>query len=183
MGRVFYFGDLTTHCNLSKWVFMKFWISRVMLPQWQICRVFVLAHWGWVINMYVSKLNTIGWDNGLSPDRRQAIIWSNAGILLAGPLGTNLSEISIETFSFKKRHLKVSSAKWRPLCLRLNVLKIPTFGNRCLSAIGGGKQRSRLAGWVQLSAETAPGHHGVPPSPAGRWEYRWCGKFTWIAAL
>ena len=33
---------------------------------------------------------------------------------------------------------------------------IPTFGNRCLSAIGGGKQRSRLAGWVQLSTEAAP---------------------------
>ena len=32
---------------------------------------------------------------------------------------------------------------------------IPTFGNRYLSAIGGGKQRSRLAGWVQLSAEAA----------------------------
>ena len=33
--------------------------------------------------------------------------------------------------------------------------QIPTFGNRYLSAIGGGKQRSRLAGWVQLSAEAA----------------------------
>ena len=42
---------------------------------------------------------------------------------------------------------------------------IPTFGNRCLSAIGGGKQRSRLAGWVQLSAEATPGPHGVPPVP------------------
>ena len=44
---------------------------------------------------------------------------------------------------------------------------IPTFGNRYLSAIGGGKQRSRLAGWVQLSAEAGktPGPHGVPPAP------------------
>ena len=42
---------------------------------------------------------------------------------------------------------------------------IPTFGNPCLSAIGGGKQRSRLAGWVQPSAEAAPGPHGVPPAP------------------
>ena len=25
--------------------------------------------------------------------------------------------------------------------------------------------------------------HEVPPSPPGRWEYRWCGKFAWIAAL
>ena len=72
----------------------------------------------------VSKLPIIGSDNGLSPDRRQAIIWANAGILLIGPLGTNFGETLIEilTFSFKKMRLKVSSAKWRPFCLGLNVL-------------------------------------------------------------
>ena len=62
---------------------------------------------------------------------------------------------------------------------------ILTFGNRCLSTIAGERQRSRLAGWAQLSVEAALGPHRVPPSPpwADRWEYRWCGKFTWIAAL
>ena len=72
----------------------------------------------------VGKLTTIGSDNGLSPDRRQAIIWTNAGILLIGPLGTNFSEILIEilTFSFKKMRLKVSSAKRRSSCRGLNVL-------------------------------------------------------------
>ena len=44
----------------------------------------------------VGKLTIIGSDNGLSPERRQAIIWTNAGILLIGPLGTNFSEILIE---------------------------------------------------------------------------------------
>ena len=54
--------------------------------------------------MCVSKLGIIGSDNGLSPGRRQAIIWTNAGILLIGPLGINFSEISIKiyTFSLKK---------------------------------------------------------------------------------
>ena len=54
----------------------------------------------------VSKLITIGSDNGLSPARRQAIIWNSAGILLIRPLGTNFSEILLEvdTFSFKKMH-------------------------------------------------------------------------------
>ena len=33
-------------------------------------------------------------DNGLSPRRRQAIIWTNAGILLIGPLGTNFSNLN-----------------------------------------------------------------------------------------
>ena len=72
----------------------------------------------------VGKLIIIGSDNGLSPERRQAIIWTNAGIWLTGPLGTNFSEILIEihTFSFKKMHLKMSSEKWRLFCRGLNVL-------------------------------------------------------------
>ena len=70
----------------------------------------------------VSQLITIVSDNGLSPDRRQAIIWNNDGLLLFGPMGRKLSEIFIEiyTFSFKKMHLKMSP-KWRPFCLGLNV--------------------------------------------------------------
>ena len=88
--------------------------------------MFVLTHWGRGMHICVSNLTTIGSVNGLSPGRRQAIIWTNAEILLIGPLGTNFSEILIEipTFSFKKMCLKVSSAKWRPFCLSLNVLII-----------------------------------------------------------
>ena len=72
----------------------------------------------------VGNLTIIASDNGLSPGRRQAIIWTNAGILLIGPLWTNFSEILIEipTFSLKKMRLKVPSAKWRPCCFGLNVL-------------------------------------------------------------
>ena len=75
--------------------------------------------------MCVSKLTIIDSDNGLLRGRRQAIIWTNAGILLIGPLGTNFNETSIEIhmFSFKKIHLKLSSGKWRPSCLGLNMLK------------------------------------------------------------
>ena len=52
----------------------------------------------------VSKLSIIGSDNGLSPARRQAIIWTNAEILLIGSLGTNFSEIllAVLTFSFQE---------------------------------------------------------------------------------
>ena len=83
-----------------------------------------LTHWGRVTHICVGNLTIIGSDNGLSPGRRQAISWTNAGILLIGPLGTNFSEILIEiqTFSFKKIHLKMSPGKWRPFCLGLNVL-------------------------------------------------------------
>ena len=37
----------------------------------------------------VSELTVIGSDNGLFPDLRQAIIWTNAGMLWIGPLGIN----------------------------------------------------------------------------------------------
>ena len=82
------------------------------------------THWGRVTHICVSKLTIIGSDNGLSPGRRQAITWTNAGILLIGPLGTTFNETSIEIhiFSFKKIHLKLSSGKRRPFCLGLNVL-------------------------------------------------------------
>ena len=74
----------------------------------------------------ISKLTIIGSDNGLLPGRRQAIIWTNAGILLIGLLGTNFSGIlkEIYTFSFKKMHLKMSSGKRRPFCLGLNMLML-----------------------------------------------------------
>ena len=74
-------------------------------------------------HIYVSKISIIGSDNGLLPGRHQAIIWTNAGILLIEPLGTNISEILIKiyTFSFKKMHLKMSSGKSQSFCLGLNV--------------------------------------------------------------
>ena len=59
-----------------------------------------LTHWGRVTHICVSSLTIIGSDNGLSPGRRQAIIWTNAGILLIGPMVTNLGEIGIEIHIF-----------------------------------------------------------------------------------
>ena len=42
------------------------------------CRIYTSVHW--------FRINS---DNGLSPGRRQAIIWFYAGILLIRPIGTN----------------------------------------------------------------------------------------------
>ena len=96
----------------------KFIIIRIIL-------VSLLIHWGRVMHICVIKLTIIGSDNGLLPGRHQTIIWTNDGILLRWPLWTNFSEIliGIQTFSFKKMHLKMSSAKWCPFCLGLNVLR------------------------------------------------------------
>ena len=59
-----------------------------------------LTYWGRVTHIYVNKLTIIGSDNGLSPGRRQAIIWTNAGMLLIRTLGTYLSEILSEVHAF-----------------------------------------------------------------------------------
>ena len=79
------------------------------------------------MHICVSKLTIIGSDNGLLPGQSQAIIWTNAGMLLIRTLGTNLSEVSSEnhTFSFKKMHLNMLCVKWRQFCLSLNVLMKP----------------------------------------------------------
>ena len=45
-------------------------------------RLVCLTHWGRVTHICVSKINVICSDNGLSPGRRQAIIWINARILI-----------------------------------------------------------------------------------------------------
>ena len=119
-------------------------VPKLLLCIANYCRISkgasALTHWGRVMHICVGKLNIIGSYNGLSPRRRQAIIWTNAGILLIRPLGTNFSEIlfSKQTFSFKKMHLKMSSAKWRPFCLGLNELillmletEYSSFGCQC----------------------------------------------------
>ena len=93
--------------NLAIWEPIN--VPEINECRWPCCQ---LTRWGRVTHVCVSKLTIIGSDNGLLPYQRQAIIWTNAGLLLIGPLGTNLSEILIEilTFSFKKICLKVSSA-------------------------------------------------------------------------
>ena len=69
--------------------------------------------------------------------QRQAIIWTNTGILLIWPSRTNFNEMLIEihTFSFKEMHAKMPSAKRRPSCLGLNVLIIVVLkllGTMCI---------------------------------------------------
>ena len=72
------------------------------LPQ---CRIYASVIW-----------ISIGSDNGLAPNRRQTIIWANAGLLSISNLGRNFSEIliKIQIFPITKMHLKISSVKWRP---------------------------------------------------------------------
>ena len=89
-----------------------------------------LTHWGRVTHICVSKLTIIVSDNGLSPDRSQAIIWTNAGILLIGPLGTNFSEILnrnsnifIQENAFENVVCETAAILSWPQCVNSSILK------------------------------------------------------------
>ena len=105
----------------------------------------------------VSQIITIVSDNGLSPDRRQAIIWNNDGILSFGPVERHFSEILIEiyAFSFKKMNLKMSSGKWRPSCPGLNVLIYePQLCSVSYAAHHMGNTVSRKNVWENISKKS-----------------------------
>ena len=98
------------------------------------------THWGRVTHICVSKLTIIGSDNGLSPDRRQAIIWTYAGILLIGPLETNFSEILIGILTFSSKNAVESV-----VCEMAAVLCRP----QCINPL-----KSRDAIWRHISGST-----------------------------
>ena len=95
-----------------------------------------LTLWGPVAHICVSKLTIISSDNALSPGRRQAIIWTNAGILLIRNLGTNFNEMlsKIVTFSFSFESVVcdmasiLSRPQWvKPLYTCQNTLTLVLF--------------------------------------------------------
>ena len=113
--------SLEWHCV---WTWKNSAVSRQFLIPWSLNKQ--LTHWGQVMHICFGNLTTICSDNDLLPGRCQAIIWTNAAILLIVPLWSSFSGIliKIQTFSFKKMHFKMSPGKYRPFCLGLNVLKL-----------------------------------------------------------
>ena len=82
----------------------------------------------------IAKLTIIGSDNGLSPGRHQAIIWTTAGILLIGPLGTQFSEI----FSRNSNILIQDIAFENVVCEKAAILSQPQCVNadmRCIAKV------------------------------------------------
>ena len=126
-------GPLETH-SCQTWIKIQYfpWDEMHLKSRLQNVGRFVyqcinvLTHWGLVTHICVGNLTNTGSNNGFSPGGRQAIILTNAGIMLIGTLGTNFNGIliKIQTFSFKIIHLKMSSGKWRSSCLAINVLTI-----------------------------------------------------------
>ena len=89
----------------------------------QIGDINLLTHWGRVMHICMSKLNIIGSDNGLSPARYQAIIWTNDVLLSPRPYGMKFY-LKFKGFHSRKYIWKCRLRKWRPFCLGLNVLRM-----------------------------------------------------------
>ena len=118
----------------------SFWVTIWVTENWKIGIE-------WIVNLlrpndaYMRRKTyhhfSIGSDNGLALTRRQAIIWTNAEMLLIGFLGTKFNEILIEihTFPFKKMHMKMSSGKWRPFCLGPQCVKETGFSMDTVHAV------------------------------------------------
>ena len=87
----------------------------------------------WVMPICISKLTIMGSDDGLLPGLCQAIICTDAGILLIRPLESmfNVILIRIHIFSFMEIHLKLPSEKWWLFCVSLSVLEYWGGNNNC----------------------------------------------------
>ena len=103
-------------------------LYHLTLLYWLVSVFFCITftHWGRATHICVSKLTITGSDNGLSPGRRQAINWTNDGILLIRTLGTNSSEIlsEIHAFSFQENAsenvvCEMASILSRPQCVKV----------------------------------------------------------------
>ena len=117
--------------------FSKVCVSFYILIFWQVSlqlsirNIYIIeAEWRIYASVNISSLV----DNGLLPGRLQAIIWTNAGVLLIQTLGTNFGEIlsEIHTFSFKEMQLKMSSAKMAGILSWPRCVKWYSIGNSCL---------------------------------------------------
>ena len=83
-----------------------------------------LTHWGRVTHICVGNLTIIGSENGLLPDRRQAIIWANAGILLIRPQWNcnRYSNIFIQEKASENIVCEMASIWSRPQCVNIIVI-------------------------------------------------------------
>ena len=118
---------------ISKAIFVRPWDLATFLGtarvDGKVCYtslvIWVGLKGGWGI--YASVKYTItSSDNGLAPDRRQAVIWTNAGLVVAWLLGTYFSKIItwIQTFSYINMQLKMPPTKLRLFCPSLNVFSL-----------------------------------------------------------
>ena len=76
-----------------------------------------LTYWGKVTHICISKLAITGSDNGLSLELHQVIIWTNAEILLIGPLRTDFSENLIKINTLFNNKIAFENVVWKMVAI------------------------------------------------------------------
>ena len=83
----------------------------------------MLTHWGRVTHICISNLTIIGSNNGLSPGRRQAIVWTNTGKLFIRTIGKNSVKFQSKFRHFHKKNAfenviwKITAILFHPQCV------------------------------------------------------------------
>ena len=106
----------------------NYFLESDHFSRWQWHCTALLIHWGLVTHICVSKIAIIGSENGLSPDRRQAIIWTNAEMLLIGTFVHKLQcNCNRNQYILSQDNaFEYLSANWRPFFLGLNLFTEPS---------------------------------------------------------
>ena len=82
----------------------------------------MLTRRGRLAHIYVSKKVVIGSDNGILPERRQAINWTNAGILLIGSRNSRSKTRNKIHQCLHKKDTKNAICYLQTFCIGLEVL-------------------------------------------------------------
>ena len=104
----------------GQWVKITIEISRNLIDLW------VLTHWGLVMHICHQPRPSLVQIMACRLFGAKPLSKPMLGYCELNSLRTNFSEIliKIQNFSLRKIHLKISSVKWRPYCLGLNVLTV-----------------------------------------------------------
>ena len=115
-------------CGVIQFVTGLYWCfrSEISIHILILDCLLISTHWGRVTHICVSKLTIIGSDNGLSPERRQAIIWTKAGNIVDLTLrnklqwnGNRNSYIFIQENPFENVVWKMAAILSRPQCVKI----------------------------------------------------------------
>ena len=149
-----------------------------------------ITHWGGLTHMCVSKLTIIGSYNGLALDRRHAIIWTYAEILLIPTLGTNFSGILNETHtvSFKKMHFEyvyeMAAILSRPQCVKAALVHVVSWFRAGIHQAITWTNHDDVIKWKYFPRywPFVWGIHRSPVNSPHKGLWRWALKFSLICA-
>ena len=139
----------------------------------------------------VSKLIIIASDNGLSPARHQAIIWTNAGILLIWLLGTNFNGILfifIQENAFENVVCEMAAILSRPECDKPQAWELPVMWD-AMTFIWHHWQKHTCISWWRHQMETfsaflalCAGNSPVPVNSPHKGQWRGALMFSFMYA-